>query len=213
MAESTGVPAPSKKVLGLPPKYVLPAAVGFGLAAILYYRYKKNKAAAAAAASGASTAAASGASTVTPTTTDQTAGIATDQYESLLALVRDLQGNISSEPVSVTGPPGPPGPAGTPASPPPPVPPSPPVTTPPPVQGPPAPAPPPVHRPMWHFVSVPGLGTYSLNDIARWNSTTPAAIIAETRKTEPSDVANYLAKNNMNLPLPRGTFWATPVFS
>lgn len=211
MAEPADAPTPSKKILGLPPKYVLPAAVGLGLVFILYYRYKKNAAAAAAAAAGPSTANASGATTVTPSSTDQTAGLATDQYESLLALVRDLQGNISSEPVSVTGPAGPPGPPGTPAPPPPPVPPSPPVSTPPPVQGP--PPPPPVHHPVWHFVSVPGLGTYSLNDIARWNSTTPAAIIAETRKSEPSDVANYLRFNNFNRPLPRGTYWATPVFS
>lgn len=50
-------------------------------------------------------------------------GLATDQYETLLAQVRDLQGELSTP---ITGPPGPPGPVGPPGTLPKPPPPKPP---------------------------------------------------------------------------------------
>lgn len=89
----------SRRVGGLPVWGWVAIAVAGGVVIFMWLQHKNNSSSGAASAQ---------------TATNMTGadnGLATDQYESLLALLRDVQGEAS---VHVPGPPGPAGAAGTP---------------------------------------------------------------------------------------------------
>jgi LysM repeat protein len=90
--DDAGTATRGKKILGLPSwSWILIAGVGAGA---LYFVWKRKSSASASAASNApSTAATAG----TSQTNDQPSGLATDQYESLLALLRDMQSQEGNE--------------------------------------------------------------------------------------------------------------------
>lgn len=93
MAESETGTASRKAGINLPMwAWITIAGVGAGA---LYFVWKRKSSASTSAASNSpSTAATTG----TSQTNDQPSGLATDQYESLLALLRDLQSQESNEP-------------------------------------------------------------------------------------------------------------------
>lgn len=81
---SSGGGALQKKVMGLPTWGWIAIAGGVTVVGYLWWKSRQNAAASAASQS------------TTPTTgTDSTTGLATDQYEALLAQLRDLQGQNS----------------------------------------------------------------------------------------------------------------------
>lgn len=91
MAEPEGgTGTPRKKVLGLP-TWAWPVIIGAG-GLVGFYLWKRRKASAASTATAANTTA-----TGSSQTNDQPSGLATDQYESILALLRDMQGQESNE--------------------------------------------------------------------------------------------------------------------
>jgi hypothetical protein len=185
----------NRRTLGLPAWSWIP--VISGVTAVGWMLYRKRKSAASASNNTAPATPAT-----TPTTLDNTAGIATDQYETLLSQLRDLQGNISSEPVSITGPAGPPGAVGPPSSTP-----GPPSTVPGP-PGPPGPTPIPT-GPRYLYFTTAANHPVTLNQLAQWNHSSPQAIIAATQVSQPYDVTNpgsrlyqYLRAGNYNATLP-----------
>lgn len=93
----------TRKVAGLPTWGWLGITAASGIVLLLWWQNRKKNAAVAASAADTST--------TSPQVVDSS-GIATGQYESLLALLRDLQGQPSE---GLPGPAGPQGPPGTPA--------------------------------------------------------------------------------------------------
>src|SRR5258706_10255876 len=93
----------TRKVAGLPTWGWLGITAAVGIVGLLWLQNRKKAAAAATAATDTSTTA--------PQVFDSS-GLATGQYESLLALLRDLQGQPSESLPGPAGPPGPPGPPG-----------------------------------------------------------------------------------------------------
>lgn len=82
----------SRKVMGLP-MWAWPAIAGG--AAVIYILWRRHSKSAAAASTAAT------ATQQQPLTNDQPSGLATDQYESILALLRDIQGQEAQEPTPV----------------------------------------------------------------------------------------------------------------
>lgn len=97
----------NKKILGMP--MWLAITGGAALVAGVYFWYRNKKSATAAS----STTSTNG----TSTSDSGNAGLDTEEYESLLAQLRDIQGEEASEPNPAPGPPGPPGPPGKPGPP------------------------------------------------------------------------------------------------
>lgn len=112
MADPTPQTAPGKKLFGMPMWVVLSG--GTALVVGVYMLWKKKQ----AASTSTSTTDTSGTSTSSTDTTGSTeTGLGTDQYESLLALLRDIQSNQGSDTdtnQTVTAPP--PVPSGNPTS-------------------------------------------------------------------------------------------------
>lgn len=180
------------KLMGIPTWGWVAISTGVAVVGIVWWRNRKSN-----------QAANSQQATTTPSNTDLTAGLATDQYETILSQIRDLQGQEAGEPAPQPGPPGPAGPPGTPGSPG--------------APGAPGPPPPPPHETIRYYKTVPGKNV-TLNDLARWNSSSVAAIIAATKKIEPSDSSSpssrwyqYLQRGNWNANLPTGYQFAIPV--
>jgi LysM domain len=90
------------KVMGLPVWGWVAVAAAGGIVLLMWLQNRKSKTAAPTDTSG------------TPAYADLS-GLTTEQYESLLALLRDIQGNTSVP--APAGPPGPQGPPGTPGTP------------------------------------------------------------------------------------------------
>jgi len=183
--ETTPKPAPwSAKTLGLPLWAWIP--VGAGAAGLVFIWYRRKQSAAAAASSAAS------APTAGSQNTD-TSGLATDQYEALLAQIRDLQGSVSDLPTTgPTGPAGPPGPTGPPAK-------------------------PTLHYAQWKTTTNSPI---SINGLANRYHAQPADIIAQTKLSEPSDTSStksklyqYIKSGNWNATLPAGYTIFVPYYS
>jgi hypothetical protein len=94
----------NKKILGMP--MWLAVSGGAAILAGVYFWYRKKQS--AASSSSNSVTSTNGAST----DSSGYQGLDTEEYESLLAQLRDLQEQEGSEPNPVPGPPGPPGPPG-----------------------------------------------------------------------------------------------------
>jgi hypothetical protein len=161
MAETE--PPVKKSGVGKIPVWVWIAGAGV-LGGIVYFMRKNAANAATAAASNTSGATA-------PSTTDDTSGLATDQYEQLLAQVRELQGQESAEapaPAGAAGPAGPTGPAGPPGT----TTPAPPKTTPPPGTKPPVKTAPPPAKPKTVTTAAYPAWNSTLSGIASHENTT-----------------------------------------
>lgn len=211
MAEPTNAPPATKKGFAIPTWAIVVGTVALGAGGFLWWRGRKN-----------AQAAASSTATGAPPVVD-TSGLATDQAEALYAQIRDIQGqesttlqnvqgvsgqvtgvsqqvsNIPSGPAGAPGPAGPPGPTG-------------PAPTPPPA---PKPTSTPHYNLTWH--TIPG-HPVTLSQLAQWNHSSVAGIIAQTRIGEATDTSSprsklkqYLDRGNWNAIIPPGYTLYIPV--
>lgn len=188
------------------------AVVGAGGVGTLYFLWKRRGSAAASAPAAATP---SPAPSGMPASSDQTQAIYADirnlqgQETGFSNTATSLQNTLGSQIQGVAtqvsqipaGPAGPAGPSGTPGQ-----------------AGPPAPVSRPAPPPIQQEAKVTSNGTYSLANLAAWNNSSVAGILAHTRNAEPSDsysttsrLYKYFTAGRWNDPIPKGYVIWIPV--